>query len=779
MSSSSMHRFGSYLRTKWASPGQIRFWLLVFLILYTLLGFFGLPWMIQSMAESTAKEDFGRELRIESVQTNPFTLTLSFNDVELDDIDKRLLLGWNRLFVDLSWSSITNQAWTFETIQLDQPVIQEERFASGQTRLSRLAAELSTEETPAKEEPAPLPELRVNQLSVVAGVVRFADNLKNAAADADKSTQVSLALDKVDLSVKDFTLQKGRRFPVHLEGQFMDGGTLSFDGKLQLLPTLALEGSASIDKLALEPAEPYLRQFVNVKFESGTLTLNGNIQTDVQQPFAFQGAASINSLGLSEGSSDESLIGWQSLQITQLQLSLKDKQINTQPIIVEGLFGRVVIHRDKTTNIGQLVISQTEDAKENDDKTTPFSIALESIELTDGTLQFADNSLPLPFSTRIHTLSGEVSTLSSVSAEPAQVKLQGEVAEYGLAQIEGTIHAWHPARQTNVHLIFSNLEIPEYSPYTVEFAGRKIEGGTMDLDLNYTISDNQLDGQNNLLLRDLKLGEEMASSDAMDLPLNLAIALLQDSDGVIDLTLPVSGDVGNPQFDFGKIIQQAIGNAITSVVTAPFSFLASLIGADSEDLGKVEFQAGGTDLLAPQRARIAKLRKALNQRPNLILELAGPFNQGFDGPVIQRQKAIAILQDRLAEQGREVRNPSLTAESNQDIVETMFSTFYPQQDLEALKTDFTEKRDDPTGEPSFDALAYRNQLAKQIIAAQSVTDAELKVIAKDRASAVQNALVNPDEDTSVAAERVRILEPTQVESVEGKYIAMAVNVSTN
>lgn len=773
MHSGSLHRFGSYLKNQWASPRRIRFWLLVLVLLYTLFGFFALPGIIQYLAVDTAKEDFDRELRIESVQTNPYTLTLQINGLELDDADERQLLGWERLFVDLTWASITNKAWTVETIQLDKPTIQEERFASGETRFSRLATENAGTESK-ESESAQLPALQVHALNVEGGILRFADNLK----DADKPEQVSLALQNIGLSIKDFTLQKDTSFPVRLDARLKEGGKLNFDGKLQVLPTFALKGSTSINELALIQAEPYLQQFANVRLDSGALTLNGQIHTNTQQPFAFQGSAGINSLNIREGSNDESLIGWQSLETKQFELSLKDKQLETDPITVQGLTGRVVVHEDKTTNFAQLITkSPEEDDTAENEKADPFTITIAGIELTDGTLQFADNSLPLPFSTRIHTLSGEVSALSSSSAEPARVKLEGEVAEYGSARVDGSVHAWHPTRQTNINLSFRNLQIPEYSPYTVNFAGRKIAGGTMDLDLDYTVNDDQLDGQNNLLLHDLKLGEKMASSDAMDLPLDLAIALLQDSEGVIDLTLPVSGNVGNPQFDFGKVIQQAVGNAITSVVTAPFSFLASLVGADSEELGQVEFLAGRTDLRPPQRERIAKLREALNQRPQLVLELAGPFNPSFDGPVLKKEKAIEALQQRLAQEAREISKSSLTSQANQDIVETMFTSHYPETELETVKTRFTEQQNESTDETEFDALSYRNHLAKQVIEAQSVTESELEAIANARAEAVRDALVKPGAEAGIAADRVRILKPKQVDSPDGEHIAMEVGVS--
>ncbi|MEX1222326.1 MAG: DUF748 domain-containing protein [Idiomarina sp.] len=776
MHSSSLNQFGSYVRTKWASPRRIRFWLLVLVIVYTLLGFFGLPWIIQSVAQSTAKEDFARELRIESVQTNPYTLTLRINGVELDDIDNQQLLSWDHLFVDLAWSSITNQAWTIETIQLKQPVIQEERFASGETRLSRLATANSNDQTSAEEAPAQLPALQLNQLQVEGGVVRFADNLQSA--DGEAPTPVSLALQDIGLSVEHFSLQEGTSFALTMNAQVAGGGMLKFDSTVQLLPTFTMDANANITDLALKQAEPYLQQFMNVQLDSGTLTVSGQLHTNAEQPLAFDGSAGVDSLSIRKDSNSETLIGWQRLHTEQIKLNLAEQQLTTAPINVAALTGRIVIFEDKSTNFGQLVVRSPENTETApSEPTNPFAITIDGIKLSDATIQFADNSLPLPFATRIHTLSGEISTLSSSSAEPARVNLEGEVAEFGLAQVEGAMHAWHPMRQTNIHVIFRNLQIPEYSPYTVEFAGRKIEGGTMDLDLNYTVNQNQLDGKNKLLLHDLKLGEKMASSNAMDLPLNLAIALLQDSNGVIDLTLPVSGNVDNPQFDFGEIIQQAVGNAITSVVTAPFSFLASLIGADSEELGKVQFAAGRSELLPPQRQRIAKLRKALHERPNLILELAGPFNPDFDGPSLQREKASKALQQRLTEENRESSNASLTAESNQDLVEAMFIKHYSETSLTALKDYFTEQSTESTDEPSFDALAYRNQLAKQVVAAQSVAQAELHAIAKARAEAVQHALVNAEDETSIAADRVRILEPKQVDSVNGERVAMEIGVN--
>lgn len=241
-----------------------------------------------------------------------------------------------------------------------------------------------------------------------------------------------------------------------------------------------------------------------------------------------------------------------------------------------------------------------------------------------------------------------------------------------------------PTLQSNISLTFRNIRIPEYSPYTAEFAGRTIAGGIMDLDLDYIIENRQLDGENNLVVRGIELGEKIDEDAIPDWPLNLAIALLEDSDGVIELSLQVTGEVDDPDFDVSALILQALGRAVTNVIETPFILLAEAMGLDSEDLGQIEFAEGRTDLSPPQRQRIEELRETLNQRPALILAFAGPFSRTFDGPTLKRNKAIEALRQSLVEAGREDPDLSLTSESNLETVEALFASYYPGSDLDSV-----------------------------------------------------------------------------------------------
>lgn len=768
-------RFTRNLRTGWLSPRRVRFWLVVVGVAYTLVGFFVLPWIIQNVAVDTVRDRSGHELQIDGVYTNPFTLMLRVDGLTLSDGDDFDLLSLNHLSANLSWSSVTNRAWTFSSIGLDGLMVAEERFTSGETRLTRLVESFAASaEAPA--EPDSLPTLRVEELRVEDAAFHFTNHLREPSAEAGhEPTPTRLSLQDIAIAVDGFSLAAGERFPARLSGQFARGGAFAFDGQVQVLPTPAFEGEASIEELAIAPFEPYLRQAAIVRIDSGALNLDGTIRRDEDEPLAFLGTAGIDTLRISRSSDGVTLIGWQTLQTDRLDLRLGDGRLETDTVRLEGLSGRIVIHEDRTTNFGRLLAIDPETTTEGVSADSALlGMTIANIEVTDGSVRFTDRSLPLPFSTYIQALSGEVSTLSSESAEPARVQLEGQVEDYGRASVGGTINAWQPMRETNLELNFRNLRIPDYSAYTVRFAGRRIASGTMDLDLDYTITDRQLDGQNNLVLRDLELGERMEAPNAMDLPLDMALALLKDEDGVINLDLPVTGSMGDPEFGFGQVIRQAIGDAIGSIVTAPFRFLASLVGTEDEDLGTVTFPAGRSDLTAPMRERIDTLRKALEKRPALALELPGAFDPALDGPPLQRRSAMDELRKRL---DRKIDDPSLSAEATLEIVEEMFADYYPDTTLEKVRARFTTAGEDSPEEETFDALSYRNHLAEQVVAAQPLTDEDLKALGNARAAAVRDALMASETDRGIAARRLRLLEPVEVDSGEGERVAMQIGIA--
>jgi hypothetical protein len=190
------------------------------------------------------------------------------------------------------------------------------------------------------------------------------------------------------------------------------------------------------------------------------------------------------------------------------------------------------------------------------------------------------------------------------------------------------------------------MELASLTPYSGKFAGYAIERGKLSIDVTYKVRNRQLEAQHKILLTQLQLGDKVDSPDATSLPLKLVVALLKDRDGNIDLDLPVTGDLDDPQFRVGPIIWKMIVNLATKVVTAPFALLGRLFGG-GEDMQFIDFQAGAVDLEAPMQERLASITKAMRDRPGLSLEIPLAGDAALDAGALRatvwsaQQEAIA------------------------------------------------------------------------------------------------------------------------------------------
>jgi hypothetical protein len=192
-----------------------------------------------------------------------------------------------------------------------------------------------------------------------------------------------------------------------------------------------------------------------------------------------------------------------------------------------------------------------------------------------------------------------------------------------------------PERLTDIDMAFRNLDMSALSPYVVKFAGYEIESGQLSLDLQYKVRDGRLQGENKLVLTKAELGRKVESPGALDLPLDLALAILKDSNGVIDIGVPVRGDLNDPQFDYGAVIAKAIGNLIGGIVTAPFRALAAMFGGGDKPIDTIQFEPGMATLAPPEQQKIETVARALAERPALVLKVAPVVAPEQDTPVLQ------------------------------------------------------------------------------------------------------------------------------------------------
>jgi hypothetical protein len=167
------------------------------------------------------------------------------------------------------------------------------------------------------------------------------------------------------------------------------------------------------------------------------------------------------------------------------------------------------------------------------------------------------------------------------------------------------------------------------------------------MDVAYRIDpDGKLQARNQIILNQLTFGDKIDSPDATKLPVLLAVALLKDRNGVIDLDLPISGSINDPQFSIGGLIVKVIVNLLVKAITAPFALLT---GGGGPDLSQVAFLPGTATLAPGAEAALDKVAKALQDRPGLRMTVTGTADLAAEHEGLQ---AAWVQQRVLAEQRR-------------------------------------------------------------------------------------------------------------------------------
>ena len=584
-----------------------------------------------------------------------------------------------------------------------------------------------------------------------------------------------LAVQDLDITLSALSNQDGVTMPVELDGRLGQGGAFRVDGTLGLLPEVAVTAHINTQAVPLNIGQPYVQQFAHIQINNGVVNSDIDLNFAAGQNFTSTGSVQIPSLDIVNTLDRGKLLNWNSLDIDQFNFNLDANKLHLSQLTFDQLFGTFVLDENKETNLSALIIEQEE--KRTGTTKPPLDFIIGGILIKDSSMDFSDLSLPLPFATHIVNLEGSVSTIDSASDTPANIKLEGQVDEYGLARINGSMNVLDPVHHTDVTVEFRNLLMSNLSPYTVQFAGREIDQGKLDLDLGYAIEKGLLNGRNNVVLSDLELGKKVDHPDAASLPLGLAVSLLKDADGVIKVDLPVKGDINDPEFQIGGVVWQAISGMITKLVSAPFRLLGNLIGVDSEDLGQFEFLAGRFDLTPPELEKIAQLEEALQQRPELVIEISGVMDRSIDADALKKIKLIAVATERLGEEfGSQDDQAMMLDEEIREVVEKMFSERFPDVDRAGIKAQFTAPpASDPEAAAVPDELAYATALWNQLLDAESVSEQELAELAQARAQVIADAFLSSGQ---FAGDRLVIASPKEVISEDKQWVVLELSVAS-
>ncbi len=674
--------------------------------------------------------------------------------------------------------NLLQRAVSIKTVKSENADIQ--AWLTKEGKLNYLAL-LPENGKPATDEKAASPpaEKRIQPWKIAlksAALTGFGVNFE----DRTGAKPVAIQVKPIDLTLRDFTNAEGAKLPVQLSAGFNQHGRIELDGDVVIKP-LTARLNVSIADIMLDKFQHYVDRYARLDVIDGGFFAEGKLDAQFrEQPdVRFRGLAGIEELVTRDQLQNKDFIKWRKLTLNGIEADLSANRYTARRLLIEKPYARVVIKKDKTVNMNEVLSTGDSGGKKPAEPATvnpkhdgrePY-FRLDQVRVHDGSSDFADFSLILPFAAEIKELNGGATGFSSEKKSKVKVSLKGNAYDLAPVDIQGEVSPYRG--EYDVALSFHGLPMPLISPYMVQFAGYKVEKGKLNLDLKYRVEKGALTASNNILIDQFELGEKVENPNAVSLPLDLAVALLKDSDNRIKLDVPITGSFEDPKFSIRSLVADALMNALKKVIASPFKAVASLF-KDGENLDHIDFKAGKAELDQAQLAKLDNLAKALKERPALNLEIKGAAYVEQDWPALRD----AALYDRLkslkaaelAKKGKKIRTEYIELSDGEykDYLAQMFIEKFP---LLAERSLFGKPRliDEKAGD------FY--EVAKQKLFTIIKPEIErLKDLAAKRAQAIAKHVV---QQGGIPPERVFILDTAINPEREGQAIVSRLSLKAH
>ncbi|OJA59029.1 DUF748 domain-containing protein [Burkholderia ubonensis] len=501
-------------------------------------------------------------------------------------------------------------------------------------------------------------------------------NVKDAAANyTDLSTPrpVKLAIKPLALSVQKISDDLTKPLPVELKATLNRKGSLNVSGDVTAQP---LKLGLKIDGNRLDAAafEPYFGSALNATVASALLNANGNLafaQANGATRASYRGDAALVDVRMLDKATSDPFAGWRSLALSNLKATYDEKgtDVDAARVTFSNFYGRVLLDAQGRLNLKDIVAKESGPAQSLTRDTSkgepapaaasaavaqqalapaaasastvvkaapppqnPVRVHFGEFVLQNGRVNYTDNFIKPNYTANLVAIKGTIGAFGTDSTTSAPVDVAANLAGNGPITIKGTVNPLIAKPALDLTATAHDIELTNLTPYSAKYAGYPITKGKLNVDLHYQLANDQLSANNHIFIDQLTFGDHVENDTATKLPVKLAISLLKNSRGEIDVSLPVSGSLSNPEFSVGGLIWRAVLNLIAKAVTSPFTLLAHAFGGGGEELGYVEFAPGSDELADAQQKKLDTVVKMLNEKASIRLDLIGRVDPDKDTP---------------------------------------------------------------------------------------------------------------------------------------------------
>jgi hypothetical protein len=583
--------------------------------------------------------------------------------------------------------------------------------------------------------------------------LRFQDRQTDPMAD--------IVLDRITLRAENLSTRKDSRGTVSLAFNWAGQGAVALDGEVGLVPPAA---QLAVDAKALDirPLQPYITPHARLVITGGRLDTQGKfklLQQENRMDIQYTGVAALNQLKTVDQKRAQDFLNWESLYLKGIEFGSDPFRLTINEVSLTDFYNRLIINEHGGSNLAQILTTDSADTTHADKEAAASgdqtkvaengggNFTIHRVTLQGGSIDFKDRLIKPNVELPMSKIAGRISGLDTIKDHKADVLLKGIVGRNIPMEIKGGINPFIEKPYVDLTIGLNGVDLSPFTPYSGKYLGYKLEKGQLSLDLAYKVADNKLTARNKVMLDQLTLGDTVNSPTATKLPVKLALALLKDRQGDIDLDLPLTGDLDDPEFSLGGIVLKMFVNLITKVVSSPFSALGALFGG-GEELAFVDYEPGQSRIDEENFGKLDTLAKILFERPALNMEIQGQVSRNEDVGALRRM--------RLENQLKATKLKSMAARGQRAVPLEQVVLAGPEREKMVHhlydNAQFAKPRDQ-NGKLKKLTAAEQEKL---LYTAIQISDDDLRLLAHQRALAAKEYLVDQGQ---VEVSRLFIVEP--------------------
>lgn len=588
-------------------------------------------------------------------------------------------------------------------------------------------------------------------------------NAKVSFKDGTIKPILKTKLTRVNLNLSNIDSKNLKWMKYNFKAKLNNAGYIKSQGILKHSP-LVQKGKFELKNIRLKDFSPYIEQKAFIKLDDGILNLKTNLSyanSKIKPDLKSNGSLKLDYLFFNDSRDNSTLFALNHLDIKSFTYKLFPNRLFVDKININSFYVNAIVNKDKSMNFSHLMKTNpmaiaSDEMNISNKSEEKFPIWILETNVKNGNAGFADYSLPIDFHTEIHDLNGMLYALSSLAQDTSYIDIDGEVDAYGSTKLKGSINTGDIKKYTDISFNFRNLDLNSISGYSATFAGHEIDEGKLFLDLVYDIKDSKLNSSNSIIVKNIKLGDEYKDENITSLPLGFVISLLEDSDGIIDIEMPIEGDVDDPNFKYGTLVMETFFKLIGNAVTSPFRFLGAMMGIDGDKLSSIEYKVGKSRLIPSEREKLDNLAKIMIKKPKISISLGGIYDAKADKRELQKQKLIDVVVLKSEIENRKNHVSAMTIDLLKDIC-----------------GDIKDEVKDSYKDKAILKKEYKNLLFKKCINMQVVTDNELRTLGYKRMRTIINYLVN---NKNIKRSRFNIKDIVIENSLEAEFIKLKLEI---